>query len=158
MEHAHHHPYARLVLMTALSYVAMYALMYAMVNAFDSVYLNINNAYMAGLMAAPMMVIELVVMRSMYPNRALNAALIVAGAVALAALWVFTREQTAVSDRQFLRSMIPHHSGAILMCREAAIRDAEIRELCRTIIASQQREIDQMKDKLSRLDLRKGNR
>jgi Domain of unknown function (DUF305) len=41
--------------------------------------------------------------------------------------------------------MIPHHAGAILMCGEASIRDAEINELCKTIISSQQSEIDQMK-------------
>ena len=41
----------------------MYALMYAMVNTFANVYATVNQAYMAGLMTAPMVVIELVVMR-----------------------------------------------------------------------------------------------
>ena len=67
------------------------------------------------------------------------------------AFWAGIREQGAVSDRQFLRSMIPHHAGAILMCEKASIRDAEIRELCRTIIASQADEIRQMKAKLEEL-------
>jgi uncharacterized protein (DUF305 family) len=35
----------------------------------------------------------------------------------------------AVGDKQFLRSMIPHHAGAILMCEKASIKDAEIRAL-----------------------------
>jgi uncharacterized protein (DUF305 family) len=48
--------------------------------------------------------------------------------------------------------MIPHHAGAILMCEEAPIHDAEIQALCRSIISSQQSEIDQMKAKLSALD------
>jgi len=47
--------------MTALSFVAMYFLMYVMVNALDNVYMNFNQVYMAGLMAAPMVLIELVV-------------------------------------------------------------------------------------------------
>lgn len=64
--------------------------------------------------------------------------------------FVLIRTQTTVGDRQFLRSMIPHHSGAILMCREAPIRDAEIKALCGGIIRSQQREIDQMKTILAR--------
>ena len=55
------------------------------------------------------------------------------------------------TDEQFLRSMIPHHAGAILMCQEASIEDQEIRELCRSIIASQQTEIDLMKAKLDQL-------
>ena len=50
-----------------------------------------------------------------------------------------------MGDRQFLRSMIPHHSGAVLMCREASIDDPKIRQLCEGIIASQTSEIDQMK-------------
>jgi uncharacterized protein (DUF305 family) len=41
--------------------------------------------------------------------------------------------------------MINHHDGAILMCEEARIEDPDIVELCESIIASQQSEIDQMK-------------
>jgi uncharacterized protein (DUF305 family) len=41
--------------------------------------------------------------------------------------------------------MIPHHAGAILMCQEANIENRDIRALCRNILISQQREIDQMK-------------
>jgi uncharacterized protein (DUF305 family) len=58
--------------------------------------------------------------------------------------FAFIRQQTQISDRQFLRSMIPHHSGAILMCREANVQDQRIRELCKTIISSQRDEIDLM--------------
>ncbi len=47
--------------------------------------------------------------------------------------------------------MIPHHSGAILMCREATISDPELKALCQEIIVGQQREIDQMTAKLSQL-------
>jgi uncharacterized protein (DUF305 family) len=65
-----------------------------------------------------------------------------------------TRQQTAISDRQFLRSMIPHHSGAILMCEDASLQDPRIRELCKTIVKGQQEEIDQMRDMLA--DLNRG--
>jgi uncharacterized protein (DUF305 family) len=47
--------------------------------------------------------------------------------------------------------MIPHHSGAVLMCSKAEIRDAEIKQLCGNIIRSQTQEIDQMKAILQRL-------
>jgi uncharacterized protein (DUF305 family) len=47
--------------------------------------------------------------------------------------------------------MIPHHASAILMCEKAPIRDAEIRQLCQSIIASQADEIRQMKAKLAAL-------
>jgi uncharacterized protein (DUF305 family) len=45
--------------------------------------------------------------------------------------------------------MIPHHSGAILMCREANIEDQRIQELCKGIISSQRDEIEQMRKLLN---------
>ena len=143
--------YGRLPLMIALSFVSMYALMYGMVNAFGNVYMNVNQFYMAGLMAAPMGIIELALMGAMYRDRRLNTLVGVGCVVGLAVFWVLLRQQVAVSDTQFLRSMIPHHGGAILMCEQAPIQDAEIKALCKNIISSQQSEIDQMKAKLSAL-------
>jgi uncharacterized protein (DUF305 family) len=143
--------YRHLAIMAVLSFVAMYILMYAMVDTFGDVYNSVNQLYMAGLMAAPMVVIEVIVMRGMYHNKQLNIMLF-GGSIALGVLlFIFIRQQTVVTDRQFLRSMIPHHSGAILMCREASIQDQEIRDLCRSIISSQQQEIDQMNAMLRRL-------
>lgn len=144
--------YNRLMAMTLTSFIAMFILMYAMVDRLTNVYANLNQFYMAGLMAAAMVVIELLVMSDMYPNKRLNAVLIGASLAALAAFWLFTREQTAISDRQFLRSMIPHHAGAILMCTEAKLDDGELQQLCRSIVEGQQQEIAQMKTKLRALD------
>lgn len=143
--------YGKLFLMVALSFASMYVLMYAMVDRFDNVYMNVNQVYMAALMSAPMVIIELALMGSMYPNKKMNALIIVIGLVALAAFWLLIRQQTMVTDKQFLRSMIPHHAGAILMCEKAAIRDPQITELCRTIISGQQAEIEQMKTRLEEL-------
>jgi hypothetical protein len=77
-------PYGRLLLMAGLSFVAMYILMYAMVDRFANVYPNFNQFYMAGLMAAPMVMIELVLMRDMYPNKKVNALIAVTSLAALA--------------------------------------------------------------------------
>lgn len=46
--------------------------------------------------------------------------------------------------------MIPHHSGAILMCEKASITDPEITALCREIIAAQKKDIAQMEAILAR--------
>ena len=54
------------------------------------------------------------------------------------------RGQWAGGDRQFLRAMVPHHAGAILMCREATLTDPRIVALCREIEAGQASEIDLM--------------
>jgi hypothetical protein len=144
--------YGLLVIMAVLSFLAMYVLMYAMVDRFSNVYPNLNQIYMAGLMTAPMVIIELALMRTMYHNGKLNVAIMAVSLAALAALFMLIRQQSAIGDGQFLRSMIPHHAGAILMCERAPIQDPEIEQLCTSIISSQQREIDQMKAILSRLE------
>lgn len=143
--------YPRFFIMIGLHFIAMYILMYAMVNVFENVFNSFNQVYMAALMTASMVLIELPLMMSMYPSKRLNAVLIAVGALVLISSFMFIRKQTAISDRQFLRSMIPHHSGAILMCQEASIQDPEIRRLCEGIVSSQQSEIEQMKAMLDRL-------
>ena len=148
----HANAYRTLAIMAVLHFAAMYVLMYAMVDRFANVYPNLNQFYMAGVMTAPMVVLELVLMRSMYANKRINAAAIAGSTAVLVAFFVFIREQTAISDVPFLRSMIPHHAGAILMCEKASIQDPEIQELCRTIISGQQAEIEQMKAKLAALE------
>lgn len=144
--------YLRMIVMAALSFISMYVLMYSMVDAFGNVYPNLNQVYMASLMTAPMVVIELSLMSAMFMNRRLNAVIIAASGVACLASFLLIRQQMAIGDSQFLRSMIPHHGGAILMCENASIRDAEIEKLCRAIISGQQSEIDQMKAILRRLE------
>ena len=144
--------YRRLLAMTVLSFLSMYALMYAMVNAFDNVYPNYNQFYMAGLMTAPMIIIELVLMGGMYPDKKRNGLIIAVSVIALIVFWVCIRQQTAISDRQFLKSMIPHHAGAILMCEQSPSRDPEILRLCQEIVTSQRAEIALMKSKLETAD------
>jgi hypothetical protein len=141
----HRGAYLRLAVMAGLSFVAMYVLMYAMVDKFEDVYPSLNQAWMAGLMTAPMIVFEIALMSAMYRNRAANVAILAASVILGIFFWFAIRQQTAIGDEQFLRSMIPHHSGAILMCREAPITDARIADLCDEIMAGQQEEIERMK-------------
>ena len=138
--------------MAILSFISMYALMYSMVNNFENVFMNVNQFYMAALMASPMMIIEVLLMRTMYQNKKLNLILLGSSAVALIGFFFAIRAQAGVSDRQFLKSMIPHHSGAILMCEQADITDPELRKLCDDIIANQQKEIAVMKARLEELE------
>lgn len=151
MQHKHN-PYLHLAIMTVLSFAAMYVLMYAMVDRFSNVYPNLNQAYMAALMAAPMVLIELAVMGAMYPSKKANLAIATVSVIALVGSFAMIRGQTLIGDVQFLKSMIPHHAGALLMCGKAPITDPEIKRLCGTIIKGQQDEIDQMKAALARLD------
>jgi uncharacterized protein (DUF305 family) len=145
------YPYRRLLAMAALSFVSMYILMYAMVNAMGNVYLSLNQSYMAALMTAPMVAIELALMGVMYPNRKWNALILAASIAAGLIAFVLIRQQAAISDKEFLRSMIPHHAGAILMCNQADLQEPQIQELCQGIVSGQQAEIDLMKAALAEL-------
>lgn len=138
-----------LLLMIFFHFLAMYILMYMMVYRFADVYPNLNQVYMAGIMTAPMLILEMLFMGSMYKNKNI---IMVMSVIALALLFIFIRKQTGINNKQFLKSMIPHHSGAILMCKNAPINDPEIEQLCQKIIPSQQSEIDQMKQILERFD------
>lgn len=142
----------RLLLMAGLHFVIMYVLMYAMVNVFDNVIPNLNNFYMAGLMTAPMLILEALLMGSMYENKRAIRIVLVVSIAALILFFLFIREQTLVGDREFLRSMIPHHAGAILMCEQATLEDSDVKALCDTIITSQEAEIAQMKALLEGLE------
>ena len=144
--------YKKLAIMAVLSFISMYILMYAMVDKFENVVLNINQFYMAGLMASPMIFIEVLLMKMMYKDHKLNAIIVVVSMIALIVFYFFIRKQTAVSDEQFLKSMIPHHSGAILMCGEANIQDPEVKKLCESIIESQEKEIAEMRAILKRME------
>ena len=133
-----------------LSAVIMYLGMFAMIWSWGEFVQNINFFYMALIMWAPMSAVMLWTMKGMYPNRRLNLGLYALFAlVFVLSLWGM-RDQLLVGDRQFLRSMIPHHSGAILMCERSNLADPEIRSLCEGIVRAQKEEIAQMKAILAR--------
>jgi uncharacterized protein (DUF305 family) len=139
------HHYRMLGANLLISLVIMYLVMFAMIYSWGEFIQNINFFYMALMMWAPMGSVMLVTMAPMYRTRKLN--LILHGGFGLVFMLsaIGIREQALVGDNQFLRSMIPHHSGAVLMCKKSAIRDPEIKRLCEGIIASQTAEIAQMK-------------
>jgi uncharacterized protein (DUF305 family) len=133
-----------------LSLIIMYVAMFAMIWSWGEFVQNINFFYMALVMWAPMAAVMLLTMRPMYPNKKMNGLLYAGFGVVFLLSMIGIREQALVGDRQFLRSMIPHHSGAVLMCEKAKIADREIKALCQGIISSQTSEIDQMKAILDR--------
>lgn len=67
---------------------------------------------MAALMEAPTVVIEIVPLSAMYHNKRLNIGIAAARIVALLGLWFAIRQQTAIANEQFLKSMIPHPCGS----------------------------------------------
>jgi uncharacterized protein (DUF305 family) len=142
--------YKTFALNLLISLIIMYLVMFAMIDGWSDFHNNLNTFYMALAMVAPMGALMLAMMGSMYGNRRLNLVLYLVFAGLFAIGFGATRLQAGIGDRQFLRSMIPHHSGAILMCRQARLTDPEIIDLCGRIQRSQRREIDEMNAILSR--------
>lgn len=89
--------YLRLAVMIVLSFMSMYVLMSAMVNTLGDVYQSLNQVYMAGLMTAPMVIIEILLMSGMYKNKRLNVLLIAGSCVAGIAFFLFIRPQVGIA-------------------------------------------------------------
>lgn len=144
-------PYALFWINMVLGLAVMYFVMFSMIDGWRDFENNLNMFYMAVTMWAPMGIFMLATMTGMFPNKRLNLILYVAFALLTVGSFWATRAQAAIDDRQFIASMIPHHSGAILMCREADLRDAELAALCQEIIEAQRAEIQQMERIKARL-------
>ena len=134
-----------------LSLAVMYLVMFAMIDGWGDFRNNLNTFYMALAMVAPMGIVMLATMGGMYRRRRLNLALHAGFALLFVVAFGAIRAQGLVGDRQFIASMIPHHSGAILMCREADLADRELVDLCGDIIAAQRGEIERMEAIRARL-------
>lgn len=140
--------------MIATSTVVMFGLMYLNTYQLDHVLFSETRAYMALVMGATMAMIMLAYMLGMYRNQRVNIGIIGASlAVFAMALWL-VRSQATVNDVSYMRAMIPHHSIAILTSERARITDPRVRKLADQIIATQRREIDEMKELIRGLESR----
>lgn len=146
------HPYAMFAINMVLSLVVMYFVMFSMIDGWGDFRNNFNMLYMALTMVAPMGIIMLATMGHMYGNKRLNIGIHLVLVILFIAAFAGTRTQALIGDRQFIASMVPHHSGAILMCREASLDDPELVRLCSEISQGQRREIEQMNAIKARLD------
>lgn len=141
--------YRSFFIQLGLSAIAMFFAMYAMIATFEHFVFNLNNVYMTLLMVAPMAVIMLLLMRDMYKDKRLNAIVLASSVAVFIAALLGIRTQTPIGDAELLRAMIPHHSGAILMCEQADLSDPKVQSLCRTIVESQRKEIADMQAMLA---------
>lgn len=147
----HGRPYLKFWINMALGLVVMYGVMFSMIDTGADFSNNLNMLYMAVTMAAPMGIFMLATMQGMFADRRLNAMhYLILALLTAVSLWA-TRKQAGIDDEQFIASMIPHHSGAILMCRQAELGDAELSALCDRISRSQRDEIEQMNGIAERL-------
>lgn len=144
--------YARFGTMLLSSTIIMFGLMYLNTYQLDHVFYSQTRTWMALLMGAVMAGVMLLFMWGMYKNRAANFAILAAALViSVGSLWLVRSQQT-VSDVDYMKAMIPHHSIAILTSTRAHIRDPRVRELADQIIEAQVREIAEMKQLIADLE------
>lgn len=139
------HHYRSFIIMTVISTLVMYAVMFAGIERFDHFYNSQGMVYMALLMGSSMAIIMLLFMLHMYKNARANTIILIVSAIVFTGSIYLLRSQQTVGDSAFLRMMIPHHSMAILSSENAQISDSRVRKLADQIIDSQNREIAEMK-------------
>ena len=134
-------------IMFGINYLISYFVMSnIMVYSSDHIYHNLNKVYMGVFMASLMGLAELWVMgRSMMDNTSFLTYNIIFAVLALLTGCAI-RKQTLISDNQFLRSMIEHHSSALLMAEKILpkTQNKEIFQLANGLLNSQSHEINQM--------------
>ena len=131
--------------MIATSTIVMFVLMYQLVYSADHVMFSLNRLVASLVMGCVMTLVMLGFMWGMYEGRRTKIAVVSIAAVLGALLLYANRSQALVGDTTFMSAMIPHHSIAINNARKARISDPRVRELADQIIASQVREIAEMK-------------
>jgi drug/metabolite transporter (DMT)-like permease len=151
MENNKQNPYPKFALIMAVSFIIMYLVMFLNVAEFDHVFNSLTRIYMTTLMIATMAITMLLFMWKMYPNLKLNFAIIAFAVVSFFGTLFLLRTQTPISDVQWMKAMIPHHSSAIMTSSAVDFEDAEVQKLANEIIIAQEKEIKQMKEMINRL-------
>jgi hypothetical protein len=131
--------------MIAVSTFIMFFLMYQLVYSFDHALFSLNRLLASLVMGCVMTVVMLGFMWPMYQGIETKIAVLVVASLGAVTLLAANRSQALVGDVGFMKAMIPHHSIAINNAEKAAIRDPRVRALADEIIASQVREIAEMK-------------
>lgn len=151
MEKMNKMSYKKFIIMMIISFFIMYIVMFLNMDSLAHYHTSITRVYMAILMVAPMAVVMMLMMGKMYPDKKKNTGIIIAGAVVFIIVLAALRTQTPVSDVQYMKAMIPHHSSAILTSKYANIKDPEVKKLSEEIIKTQEEEIAQMEAILERM-------
>ncbi|WP_317191304.1 DUF305 domain-containing protein [Flavobacterium agrisoli] len=107
---------------------------------------------MTTLMIAVMAISMLLFMWKMYPKREINFGIIAFASISFFGTLYLLRTQTPISDVQYMKAMIPHHSSAIMTSSNVDFKDPEVKKLAEDIIIAQEKEIKQMNEIINRLE------
>lgn len=111
------------------------------INSIDDFRFSLNDFYMTGLMTGWMLFFMGLFTLHMY--KALG------GLIVVLIFFGLIRTQLFVSQDEFLRGMIPHHSMAVMMSKRLEQKPNSIQHLLDQIIQTQQKEIIIMKNYLA---------
>lgn len=133
----------------ATSLVAMYFLAFSEIDIPSHFHFSLSTFWITVMMTSAMGVIMIIAMWPMFGEGRLKIGLLAGFGVLLLVAFGMGRIQAGIGDEAFLRSMIPHHSRAVLVCQEADLDDPGVIKLCDGIIESQNSEIRQMEQMLA---------
>lgn len=131
--------------MLLLSFLLMYAIMFLNVDDASHVYINMTRFYMSILMICAMAILMVAMMPMMYADKRKNTIIIISSVILFILSFIGVHKQVGISDIQYMKGMIPHHSIAIMTSQNAHIKDARVRKLADGIIKTQKKEIAEMK-------------
>lgn len=131
--------------MILVSTAIMFLLMYQLVYTADHALFSLTRFVSALVMACVMTAVMLAFMWKMYRPAVAKVAVLAAAVVGGIVLLAVNRSQALISDVDFMKAMIPHHSIAINNARKGDIRDPRVRYLADRIIRDQVKEIAEMK-------------
>lgn len=143
--------YTKFMVMMLISFFIMYIVMFLNMERLSHYHTSSTRIYMALLMVAPMAVVMMMMMGKMYPDKKLNTIIIILSIVLFGVILAALRTQTPIGDVQYMKAMIPHHSSAIMVSKQANIKDPEVKKLSEQIIQSQEKEIAEMEVMIDRL-------
>lgn len=143
--------YLKFILMLFCSFTAMYVTMYFNTYEIDHVYFSLTRFYMACMGISAMAVIMLLFMMNMYNDKKKNIAILLGSLLLFVSALTLIRTQTPIDDILYMKAMIPHHSIAVLTSKMADIKDPEVKKLSEEIIKAQEREIQEMRSHIQRL-------
>lgn len=137
--------WGRFAAMIAASIFLMFFLMYQLIYSLEHAMFSTNRLVAALVMGCVMAFVMLSFMWSMYKGKMAKTVVLIGALILGIALLLINRSQALNGDVAFMKAMIPHHSIAINNARKASISDSRVRQLADEIIASQIREIAEMK-------------
>ncbi len=129
-----------LVMLIACILSGMASTMNMWIDKWGDFYFSLNDLYMTGLMTGWMFFFMGILQ--------FEKNMLLFGLILTIISFYFIRKQTFVTEIEYLRGMIPHHSMAILMSKRLKDKPNSIQHLLDQIIQTQEKEIILMKSYL----------